>query len=68
MTAQAPKNCFLLNNNISYTSIVNSSINDLINEINNEKKETLLQKFEDPLKEYKRVCQAYFGRCECSRR
>ena len=62
MTAQAPKNCFLLNNNISYTSIVNSSINELINEINNEKKETLLQKFEDPLKEYKKVYQAYFDK------
>ena len=62
MTAQTPNNCFLLNNNISYTSIVNSVINDIKNDFNKDQKETLLKKLEDPLKKYKELYIAYFDK------
>ena len=60
MTAQTPNNCILLNNIISYTSIVNSTINEEINKFNDEKKENFIKKLEDPFNEYKQLFNTYF--------
>ena len=62
MTAQTSNNCVLLNNIISYTSIVNSSINEMINKFDKESKEELIKKLEDPFKEYKKLFEAYFDK------